>query len=358
MTAAGQELAQVHSDEFCDSSTASEPDITSKTAGQMRAQPVKMPLIDPLRLLLASAVVVTHAYSVLNVHTREPLFRASLHRAKFGDLAVDGFFIVSGMLICASWMSHGWKRYFLSRIARIYPAFVIVSIVCCVVTHANAWIGVKDALLLLPPGRTVLVDLPTWTIHWEFACYLAVAVLGALGVLRFPALVAGAVVLAGCAYGLQARGPMPENILNATMFNGARFAYTFGLGMLLHLYRARLRVFPWVTIGAAVITVWSVGAGYISEVWPIAMTIFVLHLSHISLTWRTPADPSYGVYLYHFPILSALATHGTISAPWLLVLCGYPIAMTLAICSWYAVEKPCLDWARHVQVTHSRVRLQ
>src|SRR5690242_17045737 len=48
-----------------------------------------------------------------------------------GGLAVDGFFLISGYLIASAYIRHPrLGDYLLNRILRIYPAFIVTSLIC------------------------------------------------------------------------------------------------------------------------------------------------------------------------------------------------------------------------------------
>jgi len=93
-----------------------------------------------LRLLLAVLVIVVHSFTLL-VPLAE---RAPVHWAVvLGDLAVSGFFAVSGCLISASWArSPNFGAYLRKRVLRIYPGYLAAGIVCAL---GFAALGVPDA---------------------------------------------------------------------------------------------------------------------------------------------------------------------------------------------------------------------
>jgi peptidoglycan/LPS O-acetylase OafA/YrhL len=72
------------------------------------------------------------------------------------------------------------------------------------------------------------------------------------------------------------------------------------------------------------------------------------------LAWRPLAwcgAVSYGLYLWHVPVLLALRGHGLLPAsPWLAALVALPVSLLLAWASWRAVERPAIAWARRTRV--------
>src|SRR3977135_675481 len=148
-----------------------------------------------LRLLFASLVLLSHSSELLDGNReREPLF-AIFHTISFGDLAVDGFFLLSGYLIVQSWqLNPSWLRFLKKRILRIYPAFIVASLVCAFIvgplgSDAAAYFRAFDAptfirsmfLLYDPITPQVFEGSPApyvngamWTTKHEFRCYLMV----------------------------------------------------------------------------------------------------------------------------------------------------------------------------------------
>jgi peptidoglycan/LPS O-acetylase OafA/YrhL len=84
-----------------------------------------------LRLLLALLVLVSHAPELTDGNRSRELLTRVFHTLSFGEVAVDGFFLLSGYLIVKSWERSGslWE-YSQKRLRRIYPAFVVACVVC------------------------------------------------------------------------------------------------------------------------------------------------------------------------------------------------------------------------------------
>ena len=89
---------------------------------------------DVLRLLFSLSVVYMHSVRLLDGDNhREFLQRLFGIRAAMGygvgDLAVDGFLAMSGFFIAGTWKrSGGIGNYLRNRALRIYPAFLVASV--------------------------------------------------------------------------------------------------------------------------------------------------------------------------------------------------------------------------------------
>ena len=86
-----------------------------------------------LRLGLAVLVIVSHAFPLFlrGGMDREPLGRITTYgQDTFGGVAVNLFFLISGMLITASWLrSKSMQNFLFKRILRIYPGFLVATTV-------------------------------------------------------------------------------------------------------------------------------------------------------------------------------------------------------------------------------------
>src|SRR5271165_6832576 len=96
--------------------------------------------IDFARIVLALLVIFSHSYSLAcDNELTEPFHLLSHGRITGGRIAVDLFFIISGFLIAASYeRSSSAVSYLSKRVARIYPAFIVLALVTLVVFNPLA----------------------------------------------------------------------------------------------------------------------------------------------------------------------------------------------------------------------------
>ncbi len=165
-----------------------------------------------LRLVLALAVVVSHAFSVATGRVEDEPW-AQTTGFTLGEHAVNGFFAISGFLVTMSYDRRGWRDYLVSRTLRIAPGLVAATLVVALglgaamtrldlgayladpqlrrfitgtlttFKSASALPGVFDRNPLPFPMGTV------WTLKYETLCYLGVLVGGLLGLRTRPKLV-------------------------------------------------------------------------------------------------------------------------------------------------------------------------
>jgi peptidoglycan/LPS O-acetylase OafA/YrhL len=340
--------------------------------------------IDFLRLALALLVVFAHSFVVTQgSDSAEPFMRLTRGQVTGGSIAVDAFFILSGFLITASYQRSSSLLSFLKkRIARIYPAFLVVTVVTalCLVPLAGGQIEgggrlAKAALVVTSVVRLKdikssgafagnpfahVVNASLWTVSYEFLCYLGVAILGlatvlrrrrAVGVLFAVSLV---VSLLFAHFQWQSSHSLPA-VLFGYPQAWARLGPMYLAGVVFYLYRDRIRLHHW---GA----IFSVFAMAVACVIPLGYTLLLplfgtYLLMYLAFWERLPlhrvmrfGDLSYGTYLYAFPIQQLVLQHfGLRDAPVRLFATATPLVLAAAALSWFFVERPALRAIRHRQ---------
>src|SRR5579862_5627066 len=184
--------------------------------------------IDFVRIVLALLVILSHSYPLTLGHERsEPFAVLSRGQVTGGHIAVDLFFILSGFLITASFeRSSSAASYLRKRVARIYPGFLLLSLMTLVLfaplAHARVEGTSLIAKILNVTGNTLrlaewkysgafgsnpapgVINGSLWSIYYEFWCYIGVLTLGLTGLLRsrtFLALLFGASIVVSLLFG-------------------------------------------------------------------------------------------------------------------------------------------------------------
>jgi peptidoglycan/LPS O-acetylase OafA/YrhL len=332
---------------------------------------------DFLRFLFASLVLVSHSWPLtLGTRARDPLEQLGPYAPSIGTASVYGFFLISGFLIAGSWeRSNNLWAFLRKRIARIYPAFIaamtIQAFVLAPLLSENTrrptlrsqlkalfmgiatlfgydwWNGPWRLLSGNPFPREL--NGSVWTIKYEFACYLFTAVLGVLGVIRRPRLLAtlATVALVVSATRLAARREGSE-LVGGTW---SLFLAVFLTGSVVYAYRERFALSPSMVLASIVIgfaSFWSPAAAR----WCLAPCCAVLLFSAAKAhnptlaRWGKHGDFSYGMYLWAFPIQQIIVHVHPGLRPLQLAISAWPLALIAGVTSWYAVERPFLRDAR------------
>jgi peptidoglycan/LPS O-acetylase OafA/YrhL len=324
-----------------------------------------------LRLVFAATVLWSHAFS-LGGFGEDPLHRLNVTAPTTGLLAVGGFFVLSGFLITRSFETvSSVGRFIWHRFLRIFPAFWT----CLVVTafglaplafayqhgtlhHYFAeipgpWSYVTRNFLLATYQQrigTVFAHVPSpfdtnlslWTLTPEFFCYLCVAALGVVGIIRrVPVGVGIVALLLFAAYaGLFWRyGNI--NLIELV----ALFVY-FAFGAFAYLSRERIPIAPWIAalcFATLLATLTTRVFAYVIIPCVVYLTLFAAMRLPLRAFDRR-VDVSYGLYIYAFPVQQLLAMYGVTKygfTPYF--ACALAVALALAAASWFTIEKPSLS---------------
>jgi peptidoglycan/LPS O-acetylase OafA/YrhL len=337
-----------------------------------------------LRLILASAVIFGHCPEMLNGNrSREPL-TVIFHTLSLGEVAVDGFFLLSGYLITKSMtQTDSALPYLERRVLRIYPAFVVAYVLAVFVLgplaganvmqhapHAIANIALLREPLIYPGSfrglATNALNGSMWSIRIEFECYLLILLLWSLGILRRRLIVltlALALVVASVwlrsPYGVGAQTRLNDiHLVYRALghpFSLVRLSGVFLVGACFYLFRTILVD----RVGAVL----SVFCGLIAVVAlyrdPIFAEAGLITFGAVFLFWlgfkaklgplqaiNDKWDISYGVYLYGWPAAMILLYFAHVRTPLLLSFGALVFSCLLAAASWWGLESRVKDLVR------------
>ncbi len=340
---------------------------------QMTIKPVRIRdghdnFFTPLRLLMASLVMIGHASVIANrdINAEPSIF----FDYGFSYLAVNLFFIASGFLVTKSMAYRGdIADYSSARLLRIYPALVIhVLFVMFIIgplsttlplwqflTHLDLW---KQPLLVLSFINTDFImpgvftsneepfgSAPLWTLRYELLAYIATALAFSLGLMRRKWMMLAQFVLPTIAW-LIAKETGIYETLAPTIKNMLRFGIVYGMGAALYAYRDRLS-FNW--LGLAIMAVLAIlcSGTFLTEVAVDMLLAYGLMLFAYMKVKRFNglqklSDVSYGIYIYHWCVLQIVFQWWPSLNEWTLLTIGAPITFALSYASWHWVEKPIL----------------
>lgn len=328
-----------------------------------------------IRLVLALAVLFAHSWHIVGAGNG-PTFRGE----NLGGWAVAGFFGISGYLITASRFSNRIGPYLIHRAARIFPAFIVCLILMAFLFAPIAYArqhGSLAGFMSAPttPFNSIFANLSLrivsydiagtpagvpypgawngslWTLYFEFMCYLLVAFLGVLPLVRkspWPIVCAFVVSVALWA-NIETLRPFMQS--NSDFELAARLIPYFLGGAVVQVLSHRIGIHkvagPAAVLLAAAVLLWVPGFGG-----QLAAPFIAYAVLWISTWLPQPAvisrhDISYGAYIYAFPVQQLLAVFGAHHwGVWWFTLAATLVTVPFAAASWLLIERPVMRRAR------------
>jgi peptidoglycan/LPS O-acetylase OafA/YrhL len=293
---------------------------------------------DFMRLFLAMVVVYAHSWKLdESIQSwMNPVIKVNDMYSGIlphGQLAVYGFFVISGFLITGSWLKSGdIKDYLAKRFLRIYPAFfvclvltafVFVPILYFLTYGTMSGFGSKyltestryvlDNMQITINKATIFDDSitgnyknlngPLWTLIFEVKVYILVVIIGLLGFFRRKWLL---ILTFGLFWGVYAisviRPEFKDSLSRLTgdykIFN--LFTY-FLAGTVFWVFKHKI-IWDWKILVINVLALLkAIHSNMFYAVAPISFTYIILFASTnfpIRNLARKIGDLSYGVYIY------------------------------------------------------------
>lgn len=337
-------------------------------------------LFDLLRVIASVAIIYWHSYALTGrgLPVLPLLGRAG---ATWATLGVGAFFAMSGFLVTSSWLRNSSaSAYVRNRILRIFPGLLVcVLITVCAVgpivtsvdlssyvrDHSTRSYLIHNTLLYdvrfnLPgvfaanpyPGS---VNGSLWTLPYEVVGYVVLMLGGLAGLLRRQFVlgaVAGLALLHWMVVDHQVLAP--RTFAGLTLFFGVQWALYFAIGSACRFYVDEIGCRrPLLVAGALLLMVAGVAARHpLPVTLGFALLVIVVGTQQAQLARRVRrlGDPSYGTYIYAFPIQQSLVNAGWVSTPLTMFAVATPAALAAGYASWHLIER------RALAVAHARSR--
>jgi peptidoglycan/LPS O-acetylase OafA/YrhL len=336
---------------------------------------------DLIRLIAALSVMYGHSFGVHGGAGPERVL-AFTWRESSGSLAVFAFFLISGMLVTASYIQQGSVlRFIAARALRIWPGAIVCALFIGLIIgpafnsnsvvdyfansttqrwllHNITLMGGVQGLDAMLPGVFIHNHLPlivsatVWSLPVELECYVIVLVLGLLGIFSSRIATTVAVGLLGAAFAYFVAQPWAHAALAGFFIKPPAYSFYpapyFFLGILLYTYRDRVMLHWLPAIGLAVLYLLNrhnqVGAWLLYP----SFAYIVLWLASLPQlhALRPKYDYSYGVYLYGFVVQQAVTALFPTWSNYENLALAIPVAVILAALSWHFIEEPSLSMIR------------
>ncbi|MDO6764246.1 acyltransferase [Agarivorans sp. 1_MG-2023] len=333
-----------------------------------------------IRMVAASLVIFSHSFALsTGLRNSEPV--TQYLGVSLGYIAVDIFFLTSGLLVCKSLLTTNSIKYFIvARCLRIYPALLVSVLFCCCIgivvtdlhtlnflTHSetlqfvvyNSSIILTDAQYLpsvfldAPLDRSVNGSL--WTLPWELRMYFLLILLGgAYFFTRKLAIDVSWLPFATITIAIFSTSFLLYSHLNDvkphwfyTKF--FRFSSAFFIGGSLYIIRNRISLtYPLMLTASAILasSFLILNTQYSFVVYILFTPYLILCAAYLPngkiLNYNKLGDYSYGMYIYAWPIQQCIAISIPGIKPFEMFILAFVGTLMLAYCSWNYIEKPAL----------------
>lgn len=310
---------------------------------------------DLLRLILALSVFCTHYDRIFG--ERMINFPITI------STSVSAFFVISGFLIYRSCLrSSSLKSYWVKRAKRILPAYLLVVLLVPVLFFAYSGLPMSDYFLswdmlkyyaanlttlnFLHPGLPDVmegksVNPSLWTIKIELFLYFITPILIWMNVERRRwALLLALAIVSFVSVMLRRHADITGVAFYDLVGKWSSLVACFLTGVAFYLYREWMDRFKWYLL-PPVVALLGVESYWVDFLRPFALGV-VLYVVAFSLPCFKPlkrvGDLSYGIYLYHGPIV-----YFTICMGWTQSWSNFFITLSsvllLSFLSWHLLEK-------------------
>lgn len=283
--------------------------------------PFKTNNFDFIRIVAASMVLISHHFAL--TAQQEPSFFGIF---SLGGLAVAIFFVISGYLVMTSWKRDpNLLRFALRRFLRIWPALIcVVVFTAYVLGPIVTELPVKEYLrhgatsdYLRTLYMQIYYVLPgvfehnpyargvngsLWTIPYEVRCYIVLGIAGIIGLLKYRSIFLATVAI----YLIWFLSKSNADLTQVTNYGRELSAY-FLIGAALAVlepYWSRAPHYWALTLATIFVVLWSIGWRHTALL--TALPFLIVYTGTRSTAYVRQAgrfgDPSFGIYLYAFPV--------------------------------------------------------
>ena len=337
-----------------------------------------------LRLMLAVTVLFQH--SLVLSGNGQLVYFGYFKGADLGSTGVAGFFAISGFLLAGSAQRLSSRTFLIHRIFRLLPGlwFALGISAFLLVPLAN-FFGASDSefkyfygkessltYVLVNMGLVVIQDSignvfafnpyplavngSLWTLAPEFVCYvslLGLAIFTRRNAIAQKLLLGIAITLASIVWLVSE--DTSDQVLSMVVHPAAGLGIAFATGSLIALIANENPYRPRPAITISLLGTWII-LGVKGPLGIITLAIIIVAFglsitnSKVSIVGRKN-DISYGIYLFHFPVIQSIIFCSVVNWTPLASLTILPaltllIAAPLAWLSWRAIEKPFIALGR------------
>lgn len=328
---------------------------------------------DLIRLLLAVSVAITHIAILSGNNTM-----AGIGLLFSSEVAVDAFFVISGFLIFMSFDSSRTVRAFaFKRVRRILPGYATVIILCAIFLFFVSSKGVSEyysmdwlkylffnllTLNFLQPTLPGVfehnfwsaVNGALWTIKIEVMFYAVVPLIAWILARTNKMRTLAAIYLFSVLYSLVMVWLAVYYESNLFMVLEkqlpGQLAFFIAGGWLYYFQDIFRKNAAKIFLFSIFIVAIHLAVAELTLLYPAALGAVVLYLATVLRylgDFGKFGDLSFGVYIWHFPIIQIFANYGLFEQPYLVMPLLILSIFSAAYLSWHLVEKRFLSTSSH-----------
>jgi peptidoglycan/LPS O-acetylase OafA/YrhL len=320
---------------------------------------------DLLRLIAALMVVFSHAYVLMQEDGNQIMFDFAGNTYFLSSFGLMIFFIISGYLVCESlFNSQSVKHFVWKRLLRIYPAYIIVTLLTAFVlgpvftslsledyfSKTKTWQFLVENIFItgsdhILPGvfNGISVNASAWTLALEIRLYLLLLLLFLTGVVQRRWLFTAVYLLF-----VLIRMMMPADYVKEHFHFDPSAYYQLGMffltGSVIYIWKEVIRIgyLPILIAGFLwFVTWWLHMPANMFEVIFFSYLILWIALKLPVLFVPRP-DISYGIYIYAWPVQMITLLLLPSLVLWQFNVITIPVIILFGLLSWHFVEKRAL----------------
>ncbi len=328
-----------------------------------------------IRIILASMVIYHHAYTLTGHHLKGMLF-SSVDIASYGEIAVDMFFFISGMLVCNSVIQNDNAiKYISARFFRIFPALAVVLIITVffigpLVTnmtvydyfsHKGTYSYLLNNLMLKTtfslPGVFLdnhfakSVNGSLWTLYWEVICYMFLLSFSMVGM--FKNKFVSTTLLLFIIFSVLMKYDWIVSVLGSKDYR-LYLPLCFSVGCLLAIWKDEIYIGWKIFLGLALLTFLLQHALIYKALFLITLfsLIVVSAGSKFLRSIYIKHDISYGIYIYGFLIQQVLVFYFPEMGYYKNAIFSIVISFALGYFSFKYIEDPFIKFGKKISTRH------
>lgn len=343
-----------------------------------------------IRFFLAMLVMSGHTYG-LGGFGDEPITLLTNSQESSGTIAVYGFFAISGFLVTRSFItSPSVFTFWVKRALRILPGFWLCLFVTAFLFAPIVYLaenGMLIGFLSYQPNGPIhyistnffllmheysiagllsknpypyAFDGSLWTLFLEAKAYIALGLLGILGVggkKKYIVLVVFVLLWSFILFNTHVKESPNKFIRLIVDPSFLLYATYFASGAVFYLFKDSISFNKHTFILFLCITLIAVKLNMLHPILPITEPFLIFWLAqHLPFKdFSKLGDFSYGIYIYAFPI-QQLATYFRLNQEIIsYFLVCFTVTMVFAVLSWFLIEQPALSLKRILKTRNKRL---